>query len=130
MRKMDFVSGAAALLVGLAASAAVAGPITDEQLAALKVGVTTYGEVVAEFGRPATVETASDGSRVIVYTVTHTRAKVATFVPVVGMFAGGAKGSVQIDRFEFDAKGVLAKVTASDTTVECGVWSGCGSPKR
>lgn len=131
MRKMDMVGGAVAALLGsLVAAAAFAAPITDDQLASLRVGVTTYDEVVTQFGRPVTVETTSDGSRTIIYTVTHARAKVATFVPVVGMFAGGAKGSTHVQRFEFDPKGVLSKVSTSDTSIECGIWSGCGAPKR
>lgn len=118
---------ALALFGGLVASAAVAGPITHEQLASLKIGTTTYDEVVAQFGKPTTVETSSDGSREIAYTVIKSRVKAATFAPVVGLFAGGAQGKTQVDKLDFDANDVFTKVLTSETNVECKVIGGCGS---
>ncbi len=116
---------ATALMAASAASAASA--ITDDQLATLKVGVTTYRDVIAQFGRPMTVESSSDGSRTVTYAVTKTHVKAATFIPIVGLFAGGANGDVTTDRFDFGPDGTLTKTWSSATHVECGIWGGCGS---
>jgi len=113
-----------ALAVG---SMAMAAPITDEQLSSLNVGVTTYDQVIATLGRPVTTETSSDGSRAITYSVVKTHVKGATYVPIVGLFAGGATGHTVVDRFEFGPTGLLSKILTSETNVDCGVWRGCGS---
>jgi len=118
--------GALALTL-LAAPAALAGEITADQVAALKIGETTYDQVVGEFGKPTTVETSSDGSRTITYTTTKAHIKAASFVPVVGLFAGGATGKASTQRFEFDKDGHLAKTFTSDTNVDCRTFRGCGS---
>ncbi|HZZ32389.1 MAG TPA: hypothetical protein VFE10_10385 [Phenylobacterium sp.] len=117
------IAAAAALMTASAATAA----ITDEQIAGLKVGEATYSDVVAQLGRPSSVETSSDGSKTVTYSVSKTHLKAATFVPIVGLFAGGAKADTATDRFEFGADGVLAKVSTSTTHVNCGTWGGCNS---
>lgn len=116
-----------AATLGLASAAWAAKPITDDDLAALKLGTTTYDEVVARFGKPVQLERSSDGTRTLTYTMIKTHTKLATFVPVVGLFAGGAKGSVVTDRFSFGPDGRLSNVWASDAEIECGIFGGCGS---
>ncbi|WP_158913859.1 hypothetical protein [Caulobacter sp. S45] len=118
----------AALAVAMAvAGAASAADITDDQIAALKIGATTYSEIVAQFGKPMSVETSSDGSKTITYNSSHTHVKAATFVPIVGMFAGGARGDVSTNRFEFNADGVLTKTWQSETHINCKTFGGCKS---
>jgi outer membrane protein assembly factor BamE (lipoprotein component of BamABCDE complex) len=124
--RLRFVAPLALALVA-AASAAVAGQITAEQVAALKVGEATYDQVVGQFGKPTTVETSSDGSRTISYVTTHTHVKATSFVPVVGLFAGGAKGSTAVERLEFDKDGKLVKTYTRETNVECHTFGGCGT---
>jgi hypothetical protein len=122
------VAGVAVAAALFTASAAPAAPaITDEQLASLKIGATTYSEVVAKFGRAQTVESSSDGSKILTYSVMRTHVKGATFIPIVGLFAGGASSTVVVDRFEFRPDGTLSKMTTSDTAVQCKIFGGCGS---
>lgn len=125
MMKASFV--AAAVLVGLWASAANCGPITDAQLASLKVGATTYADVVAQFGKPFAVEASSDGSKTLTYMTSKTHIKGASFIPVIGLFAGGAKGDTTTERFEFGPDGVLTKTWTSETHVDCKTFGGCDS---
>ncbi len=99
--------------------------MSDDDIAMMKIGGTTYTEIVEKYGKPMQTEMSSDGSRVLVYSVSKTRLKVATFVPVVGLFAGGAKADVTTQRLQFGPDGKLTNVVSSATHVDCGVWGGC-----
>lgn len=111
----------------LAAHQVSAAAIADEQLQNLVIGTTRFDEVIQKFGRPMSISTSSDGTRVLVYAEMKTRVKAATFIPVVGLFAGGAKSNSDITRLEFDASGLLTKAMNSSTQVDCGIWGGCGA---
>lgn len=118
---------AAAVFAAAVATAAWAASITDDQVAALKIGTTTYDQVVSEFGRPTTITQSSDGRRIIVYSSVQTHVKASTYVPVFGLFAGGAKANTDVHQFEFGPDGLLARITSSNTAVQCKVLGGCGS---
>src|SRR6185437_14511780 len=79
------------------------------------------------FGRPVTTERSSDGTKKVSYSVVKTHVKASTYVPVVGLFTGGAVGTSTTDTFEFNSAGVLTKIETSDTAVQCKVFGGCGS---
>ena len=116
-------STAMALTVWLiaAASPCNAAKVTVDQMAQFKAGVATYADVTGKLGRPTTIEAASDGTKTVTYSTTKTRVKGATFVPIVGLFAGGATAEVSLVRFSFDPAGVLTKAWSSDTHADCGV---------
>jgi len=109
----------------LSIAAPALAQITDDQLATLKVGSTTLADVEAKFGHPMTVEKSSDGSETLTYTTTKTHIKGASFVPIMGLFAGGSKADVTTDRFDFDKDGVLTKVWSSQTKVDCSMMANC-----
>jgi outer membrane protein assembly factor BamE (lipoprotein component of BamABCDE complex) len=81
--------------------------VTQEQTAAFEVGKTTEAQVVAALGNPNGVSTLADGSRVDVYTHVAAHATAASYVPIVGIFAGGAKATSNTAVFNFDPHGVL-----------------------
>lgn len=116
---------AAALVMSSAAWAGSKNKLTDEDVAKLQIGSTMYSEIVEKYGKPMQTEMSSDGSRVLVYSVSRTRLKATTFVPVVGLFAGGAKADVTTQRLQFGPDGKLSNVVSSATHVDCGVWGGC-----
>jgi hypothetical protein len=111
----------------LAGTAEARSPATlsDAEIEKLQVGVTTYAEVIAKFGHPAQSEVNSDGSRTLVYATTRTHLKMATFVPIVGLFAGGAKADVTTQRLDFGGDGKLVHVINSASHIDCGTWGGC-----
>ena len=112
----------AALAVGLlsaSASAAVAGDISQAQVAGFRVGVTTYDEVVRALGQPANASVAADGSRSIGYVAVHSHIKAASFIPIVGLFAGGATVASSTTYFTFGPDGRLTGSTSSGTNVDC-----------
>ena len=103
-----------------------AKPITAEQAAQFKVGSATQAEVIGAFGKPGTMAVNSDGTTQITYMASKTSVKAATFVPIVGLFAGGAKGSVSLATFVFDKDGVLKSFSTTNTNCDYGMMRGGG----
>ena len=60
-----------------------------------------------------------DGTTIFVYLSSRTRVKGATFVPVIGLFAGGAKSHLSTKTFTFDGAGLLKTYTSSDADANC-----------
>lgn len=98
-----------------AATAAVPQPSPD----GFAIGVDTIATVQAKLGRPKASVHSSDGTTIFVYLSARTRVKGATFVPVIGLFAGGAKSHVSTKTFTFDGAGFLKSYTSSDADANC-----------
>lgn len=118
------------ILIGLVAAAALAGaaigkPVTAEDVAQFKVGTATAGDVEAKLGKPQTVAHNSDGSEVFTYLATSTKVKGATFIPYVGLFAGGATSQVHTATFTFDEAGTLKSTSSTDTSTSCNAFGNC-----
>jgi hypothetical protein len=89
-------------------------PITTQIVAGFQKGVTTEAEVVAALGKPISATSSMDG-RIISYASINTSIRGATFVPVVGLFAGGSDMKINSATFSFDASGRLTNYHLSDT---------------
>ena len=94
--------------------------ISQEQTSALKIGVTTVSEVTSAFGNPTTRIQSSDGGQTISYSHFSSQVKGATFVPIVGLFAGGASSQGRTVTMRFDRAGVLVEVITSDASSSSG----------
>ena len=68
----------------------------------LQKGVTTEAQVEKALGAPQAVSTAPNGQRVVVYSGVHWAAGAASYIPVVGLFAGSATAHATSVRFRFD----------------------------
>ena len=109
-----------------AATASFAGkPITPEQAASFKIGEATEAEVTHALGKPITISADSDGQTILVYASSGTHVKAVTFVPIIGMFAGGAKGTTSVTSFTFAKDGRLSKYSSTNTQAECSALGGC-----
>jgi hypothetical protein len=121
------------LSIGLIAAALMAGcvssgtKVTHDQIAAFEVGKTTEAQVIAAFGTPTSVSFLQDGTKSDVYLHTAAHATAATYVPVVGLFAGGAKGTTDTAVFNFDQNGVLKSTSSS--TAQSDVRTGLANQK-
>ena len=81
-----FAVGICMSLVGCASSGVMVNPDRVKQF---KEGQTTQAEAVAVLGKPVSVFTR--GPRTYMsWSGLHTQINPATFIPVVGLFAGGA----------------------------------------
>ena len=97
--------------------------VTSDQLAQFKVGSTTESQVMASLGQPNNVSTLQDGTRIDTYAHTAAHANGASYVPIVGLFAGGASGTTDSVVFTYDAQGVLRSTSSnrSQTNVNTGL---------
>lgn len=110
---------AAALL--FAGCSATSGTKIDEQQAAeLRVGSTTVADVLARYGPPSARIQSSDGSQTLTYAHFAWQVNAATYVPIVGLFAGGGSTKGRSVTLRFDPRGRLLDVISSDTTATTG----------
>lgn len=118
MRSLSLV----ALLV-LAACASSGTQVKDSALTQFQKGVTTDTDVVKALGPPTATTTNSDGTRVISYVGTQARAKASSFIPIVGLFKGGATGQTNVVTFRFgpDHKLIDYSSTQSNVDVNTGI---------
>jgi len=99
------------------APAPAAAAIASED--GFRVGIDTFGTVTAKLGKPYFVQTNSTGTMVALYISTHMHVKATTFIPYVGLFAGGAKSKTSTKTFIFDSAGLLKSFSSSSMNTDC-----------
>jgi hypothetical protein len=110
-----------ALVAALLASCATSGTRVDPAtVATFERSRTTYAEVEAALGQPSLNSVLPDGSRVVSYAYSQVQTRPATFIPVVGLFAGGADVHSESVTFTFSPDGVLRGGTALQGQVSSG----------
>jgi hypothetical protein len=112
---MRIVALAALVLAGCGSSGT---KVTDDQAAQFQKGKATEAEVIARFGKPDMMQHNPDGTKTDVYVYTHAAANAASYVPIVGLFAGGATGTNQQAHFKFDTAGVLMETMTLSSDVD------------
>lgn len=88
--------------------------VTQQEASAFEVGKTTEAQVIAAFGPPNQTSTLTDGTRIDIYMHISAHANAASFIPVVGLFAGGAKSTNDTVTFTFTPD-LLLKSTATSS---------------
>ena len=85
-------------------------------------GTTTQSQVKAMYGEPSSVSLTDGGSEVWKYEYVHATVKGATFIPIVGIFAGGQNMNKNELIFIFNSNQVMQNYTvhASQTEVHNG----------
>jgi hypothetical protein len=101
------LAAAIAVLAGCAASGV---QVTEQAATQFREGVSTEAEILKTLGPPTTV-TVAGGHRFLGYTGMQYRIKPASFVPIVGMFAGGTDYAYSSALYEIRSDGVLEHVT-------------------
>ena len=104
--------------MALAGCATSGRQISTTQMAAMEKGKTTYTDVVARLGKPTLDTVMADGSRTALYNFTKAGIKGATFIPIVGLFAGGMNVSGSAVTFNFDPAGVLKDYSTSTSNID------------
>lgn len=120
------IFASAALAACLAACAATGVRVTDEQVSALKPGEATEATAVAALGAPTMRTRLADGWVVLVYTYAEVKMRPATFIPIVGAFAGGADTRTSSVSLRFGADGKLIDTTSSSSTYGTGTGVAAG----
>jgi hypothetical protein len=111
----------------------------DETLTSqIQINVSTKEDVRRMLGQPNSTSRqsgsliiipglpASPGTVVESWNYTHIDVEVngATFIPIVGLFAGGATSSVSSFTVIFDDKGVVRHISSTQSTGQSGMDSG------
>jgi PDZ domain len=111
-----------ALALSLAGCASSGTELKDSQLTQFQKGVTTESDVLRALGAPTATSSNSDGSAVLVYAGAHAQAKAASFIPIVGLFAGGSTAEATSVAFRFgpDHRLIDYQVTHGTTDVSLG----------
>lgn len=89
--------------------------VADSALTQFESGRTTEAQVVHALGMPQAVS-EQGGERYLTYAGAHAQAKAANFIPIVGLFAGGASVQSSAVVFHFNAAGVLQDWSATHVT--------------
>jgi len=116
----------------------------------IQIGVTTKEEVRKLLGRPNSVGKGSGNLAAVAglpatsqapltlnsnyevwgYSHVSIETNAATFIPVIGLFAGSATSSVSSVTICFDDKGVVQFVQSSQSEAQSGMGSGVQKPTR
>lgn len=104
----------AVFILGVAAGCVSSGTkVTAQQATAFEAGKTSEAQVIAALGRPNSVSVLADGTKIDIYMHIAAHATAASYVPIVGLFAGGAKGDSDTAVFTFGPDGVLQSTSTS-----------------
>jgi hypothetical protein len=123
--------GMLAIVLSLCACYSGGVKVTEQQVKKFEVGKSTYTDVVKDLGPPTGVTAKSDGTRTASYIYSMAKAKAASFIPVVGLFAGGADVRTTTTMFRFDAGGILLDYTTGDTSLAAGAGAtGRATPRE
>ena len=87
--------------------------VTEQQAAQFEKGAATRSQVIAKLGQPNASTVMNDGTRIDVYMHIHAAANAASYVPVVGLMAGGASSSSNSATFIDGPDGVLKSTSAT-----------------
>ena len=89
--------------------------VTPEQLTSFKEGVATEPDVTKVFGKPQSVSTSSDGTRILVFAYMNYQVNGATFIPIVGLVAGGSTMNLNTTVFNFGADGKMISYRTTES---------------
>jgi outer membrane protein assembly factor BamE (lipoprotein component of BamABCDE complex) len=116
------------LLLAVAAGCASVGRKIDQsKVDQIKKGETTRDQVLKSLGSPDQITKTGDGNVTFLYLYSHASAKGATFIPVVGAFAGGANVQSQFLRVTFGGDGIVSDFASTVTSTETGMGADAGS---
>ncbi len=90
IRRFITVVFVGAALVGFLGCHTMGQQIDQSKVAEIKKGQTTEADLVQMFGPPNQRTVSSEGNTILMWMYHETRVKGASFIPIVGLFAGGA----------------------------------------
>lgn len=93
----------------LTACASSGTQVSQEVATSFKEGVTTEKEIVAALGNPTSV-VISGNTKIISYSGFQYKMKAASFIPVVGLVAGGADYAHTSVMYFINKEGIMTKI--------------------
>lgn len=95
--------------------------VSADRVSQFKPGVTTEADVVAALGQPTSI-TSMNGQRLLSYAGAQAQARPASFIPIIGLLAGGADVRYSMTMFKFGPDGKL--IDTSQTNGASGASTG------
>lgn len=105
-------------LLALAGCVSSGTRVDDKAAQQFQKGVTTEAEVVKAIGPPQSTALLPDGRHQIGYVALSAHPHAASFIPVVGLFAGGASSQSDVTTFTFGTDGKLAEIASQHVTAD------------
>lgn len=118
-------------VVLMAGCASTGVQVDPSRVQSFERGVTTRGQIEAALGRPTMVQTMQDGKTTLTYTYANAQVRPATFIPIVGLFAGGSDVRADSVSIFLDAQGRYEanQSTTSEYGTGMGVAAGQAQPR-
>lgn len=116
-----------AAVATLSGCAATGVKVSDEQASSFVVGQSKEADVVSRLGPPTTRSRNSDGTVVLQYVYAEAQVRAATFVPIVGLFAGGTDVKSNAVTFTFSPDGKLLSTSSAASNYGTGVGASSGT---
>ena len=120
MMKRMIVCAAFAMLAGCVS---VGTKVDPNVVNTFQPGVTTISEAEAKLGQPNQVTHDSDGKTIVVYMYIKSHASGASYIPIVGIFAGKSIADNVSTTLVFDKSGRFVKSTTGEGHTEAGMGS-------
>jgi hypothetical protein len=94
------------------------------KLLEMEKSVSTKSDVYDSFGQPHDVDYIANNESMWTYFHSKMTMSGATFVPFIGLVAGGSNADTSIMDFYFDNSGVYQKISRSNSTKYVNQWVG------
>ena len=88
----------------------------------LEKGDTTKAQTYELFGQPSDVNYNDDGTSEWDVVSMKMRTAGATYIPYVGLLAGGTRQDIRVASFQFDARGRYQSLRTSEHSVYANQW--------
>lgn len=106
------------MLFLLSGCATMGNTIDMNKVANIREGSTTKQEVIDLLGSPSIETLNGDGKELLTYASTRYKTKASSFVPVVGIFSGGADMSQQAVQILIGIDGKVEKLISTNSKNE------------
>ncbi|AYA63861.1 hypothetical protein [Alteromonas sp. RKMC-009] len=98
--------------------------VDQNYVSQIEKGVTTEADVVARLGQPMGVALSSNGEKILTYMHVSSHATPESFIPIAGIFIGGAKSEATIFTVTINKETGIVKdwnYSQSNNTVKTGL---------
>jgi outer membrane protein assembly factor BamE (lipoprotein component of BamABCDE complex) len=107
----------AIIVTAFAACGSAGTQVTRAKAATIVKGKTTRDEVVATLGEPNSLTRDSNGRETLHYAYARSTVKPATFIPIVGAFAGGVNTQTSAFDVKLNPSGVVEEYLETQGTM-------------
>ena len=100
--------------------------VPEAKVDTLKVGETTITQTISSLGAPTMKSKLSSGETILMYSYAEYTARASSFIPFVGLFAGGADVRASFVQLVFDKNGLFLSSSATESQYGSGTGLGAG----